>query len=71
LTKPAPRDPETGEGSGAMTGACLAVSQVQSNPWSAAPSSTSLLLVTSVFVTPIVTRRIAAKPRFIWAAAVV
>jgi hypothetical protein len=54
-----------------MTGACLAVSQVQFNPWSAAPSSTSLLLVTSVFVTPIVTRRIAAKPCYIWAAAVV
>jgi hypothetical protein len=48
-----------------MTGACLAVSQVQFNPWSAAPSSTSLLLVTSVFVTPIVTTAIAAKPRAI------
>ncbi|MEQ4224397.1 hypothetical protein [Pseudomonas syringae] len=39
-----------------MTEACLTVSQVQSIPWPAAPSSTSLLLVTSVFVTPIVTR---------------
>lgn len=39
-----------------MTGACLTVSQVQSAPWSAAPLSTSLLLVTSAFVTPIVTR---------------
>lgn len=39
-----------------MTGACLTVSQVQSIPWAAAPSSASLLLVTSVFVTPIVTR---------------
>ncbi|EPL15431.1 hypothetical protein CF161_03738 [Pseudomonas sp. CF161] len=39
-----------------MTGACLTVSQMQSIPWAAAPSSASLLLVTSVFVTPIVTR---------------
>jgi len=39
-----------------MTGACLTVSQVQSIPWSAAPSSTALLLVTSAFVTPIVRR---------------
>ena len=39
-----------------MTGACLTVSQVQSIPWAAAPSSASLLLVTSVFVTPIVMR---------------
>ena len=31
-----------------MTGACLTVSQVQSIPWAAAPSSASLLLVTSV-----------------------
>jgi len=54
-----------------MTGACLTVSQVQSIPWSAAPSSTSLLLVTSAFVTPIVTRGIAAKPCAIRAAAVV
>jgi len=36
-----------------MTGACLTVSQVQSIPWAAAPSSASLLRVTSVFVTPI------------------
>jgi len=35
---------------------------VQSIPWSAAPSSTALLLVTSAFVTPIVMRGIAAKP---------
>jgi hypothetical protein len=54
-----------------MTEAHLTVSQVQSIPWSAAPSSTSLLLVTSVFVTPIVTRRNAAKSRSIWVAAVV
>jgi len=53
-----------------MTGACLTVSQVQSIPWSAAPSSTALLLVTSVFVTPIVTRGNAAKPSAIRAAAV-
>jgi len=53
-----------------MTGACLTVSQVQSIPWSAVPSSTALLLVTSAFVTPIVMRRVAAKPRSIWAAAV-
>lgn len=54
-----------------MTGACLTVSQVQSIPWSAAPSSTWLLLVTSAFVTPIVTRGNAAKPCAIRAAAVV
>lgn len=54
-----------------MTGACLAVSQVQSIPWAAAPSSASLLLVTSVFVTPIVTRGSAAKPCTSWAAAAV
>jgi len=30
LTKPAPEDPEPGERSTAMTGACLTVSQVQS-----------------------------------------
>lgn len=54
-----------------MTGACLTVSQVQSIPWSAAPSSASLLLVTSVFVTPIVTRGTAAKPCTSWAAAAV
>lgn len=54
-----------------MTGACLTVSQVQSIPWSAAPSSTALLLVTSAFVTPIVTRGIAANPCAIRAAAVV
>lgn len=54
-----------------MTGACLTVSQVQSIPWSAAPSSTALLLVTSAFVTPIVTRGIAAKPCAIRAAVVV
>lgn len=53
-----------------MTGACLTVSQVRSIPWSAAPSSIWLLLVTSAFVTPIVTRGIAAKPYAIWAAAV-
>jgi len=53
-----------------MTGACLTVSQVQSIPWAAAPSSTALLLVTSAFVTPIVTRGIAAKPCAIRAAAV-
>jgi hypothetical protein len=44
-----------------MTGASLTVSQVQSIPWSAAPSSTWLLLVTSAFVTPVVTGGIAAK----------
>lgn len=71
LTRPAPRDPEPGERSSAMTGACLTVSQVQSIPWSAAPSSTSLLLMTSAFVTPIVTRGNAAKPRAIRAAGVV
>ncbi len=71
LTKPAPEDPEPGERSNAMTGACLTVSQVQSIPWSAAPSFTALLLVTSAFVTPIVTRGNAAKPCTIRAAAVV
>ena len=70
LTRPVPRDPEPGERSDAMTGACLTVSQVQSIPWSAAPSSTSLLLVTSAFVTPIVTREVAAKPSAMRAAAV-
>lgn len=54
-----------------MTGACLAVSQVQSIPLAAAPSSASLLLVTSVFVTPIVARGNAAKPCASWAAATV
>ena len=54
-----------------MTGACLTVSQVQFIPWAAAPSSASLLLVTSVFVTPIVTRGKAAKARVSRAAAVV
>lgn len=54
-----------------MTGACLTVSQVQSILWAAAPSSASLLMVTSVFVTPIVTRGNAAKPCTSWAAAVV
>jgi hypothetical protein len=39
--------------------------------WAAAPSSASLLLVTSVFVTPIVTRGNAAKPCTSWAAAAV
>jgi len=63
LTRPAPEDPELGELSDAMTGAYLTVSQVQSIPWSATPSSTALLLVTSAFVTPIVTRGVAAKPR--------
>jgi len=67
LTRPAPRDPESGEGSDAMTGACLTVSQVQSIPLTAAPSSASLLLMTSVFVTPIVTEGIAAKPYTRWA----
>jgi len=52
-----------------MTGACLTVSQVQSIPWAAAPSSASLLLVTSVFVMPIVTRGEAAKPHASGAAA--
>lgn len=65
-----PRDPESGASKTAMTGACLTVSQVQSIPWSAAPSSTWLLLVTSAFVTPIVTRGNAAKPCAIRAAAV-
>ena len=71
LTRPTPRDPESGESSDAMTGACLTVSQVQSIPWAAAPSSASLLPVTSVFVTPIVTRGNAAKPCTSWAAATV
>lgn len=71
LTRPVPRDPEPGASSNAMTGACLTVSQVQSIPWSAAPSSTWLLLVTSAFVTPIVTRGNAAKPYAIRAAAVI
>jgi hypothetical protein len=53
-----------------MTGACLTVSQVQSIPWAAAPSSASLLLVASAFVTSIVTRGNAAKPRAMTAAAV-
>jgi hypothetical protein len=53
-----------------MTGACLTVSQVQSIPWSAAPSSTALLLVTSAFVTTIVTSEVAAKPNTMGAAAV-
>jgi hypothetical protein len=53
-----------------MTGPCLTVSQVQSIPWSAAPSSAGLLLVTSAFVTPIVTKGVAAKPSAIRAAAV-
>ena len=54
-----------------MTGACRAVGQVQSIPWSAAPSSASLLLVISAFVTPIVTRGVGTKPRSLWLAAVV
>jgi len=54
-----------------MTGACLTVSQVQSIPRAAAPSSASLLLATSVFVTPIVTRGNAAKSCTSWAAATV
>jgi len=70
LTRPVPLDPEPGERSGAMTGASLTVSQVQSIPWSAAPSSTSLLLMTSAFVTPIVMRGITAKPSAKRAAAV-
>ena len=53
-----------------MTGACLTVSQVQSTPWAAAPSPASLLLVTSAFVTPIVTSGVAAKPSTMRAAAV-
>lgn len=52
-----------------MTGACLTVSQVQSIPWAAAPSTVALLLVTSAFVMPIVTRGVAAMPRTAWAAA--
>jgi hypothetical protein len=71
LTNPTPRDPESGKSSDAMTGACLTVSQVQPIPWAAAPSSASLLLVTSVFVTPIVTRGNAAMPCTSWAAAAV
>ncbi len=51
MTKPAPEDPEPGERSGAMAGACLTVSQVQAIPWFAAPSSAALLRVTLVFVT--------------------
>ena len=39
-----------------MTVACLTVSQVQSIPWSAVPSSAWLLLVTSAIVAPIVMR---------------
>lgn len=70
LTRPAPEDLELGELSDAMTGAYLTVSQVQSIPWSAAPSSTALLLVTSAFVTPIVTRGVAAKPSAMRSAAV-
>jgi len=70
LTRPALRDPESGEGGEAMTGACLTVSQVQPIPWAAAPSSTSLLLVTSVFVTALGTRANAAKPCMSWVAAV-
>ena len=54
-----------------MRGACLTVNQVQTIPWAAAQSSASLLLVTSVFVTPIVTRGNAAKPCTTWLAAVV
>ena len=71
MTSPVPRDPESGEGSDAMTGACLTISQVLSSPWAAAPSSVSPLLVTSVFVTPIVTWGNAAKPCTSWAAAAV
>ena len=57
-----------------LDGRCLAnvaltVSQVQSIPWAATPPSASLLLVTSVFVTPIITRGNAAKPFTSWAAA--
>jgi hypothetical protein len=54
-----------------MTGACLTVSQVQSIPWAAAPSSASLLLVTSVFVTLTVTMENAAMACTRWAAAAV
>ncbi|GLO56571.1 hypothetical protein PPUJ20066_26070 [Pseudomonas putida] len=53
-----------------MTGASLTVSQVQSIPWSAAPSSTWLLLVTPAFVTTIVMRGIDAKRCAIRAVAV-
>ena len=70
MTRPVPRDSEAGASSHAMTGACLTVSQVQSIPWSAAPSSRALLLVTSAFVTPIVTRGVAATPNAKRAAAV-
>lgn len=71
LTNPTPRDPESGKSSAAMTGASLTVSQVQSIPWAAGPSSASLLLVTSVFVTPIVARGNAGKPCSSWAAVAV
>ena len=54
-----------------MTGACLTVSQVQSIPWAAAPSSASLLRVTSGFVMPIVTGTKAAMHCRVRAAAVV
>jgi hypothetical protein len=53
-----------------MTGACLTVSQVQSIPWAAAPSSSSVLRLNSAFVTQIVTRHVGPKPRSTWAAAV-
>lgn len=61
-----PRDPEPGERSNAMTGACLTVSQVQSIPWTAAPSFTALLLVASAFVTS----EVATKPNTMRAASV-
>ena len=51
MTKPAPEDPEPGERSGAMAGACLTFSQVQSIPGAVAPSSAVLVWVTLVFVT--------------------
>ncbi|MBP0946986.1 hypothetical protein V2J59_18515 [Pseudomonas alliivorans] len=54
-----------------MTGAFLTVSQVQSIPLATAPSSASLLPVTSGFVTPIVTGTKAAMRYAVRAAAVV
>ena len=54
-----------------MTRACLTVSQVQSIPWAAAPSSVSLLRVTSGFVMLIVTATKAAMRCLVRAATVV
>lgn len=53
-----------------MTGACLTVSQVQSIPWSAASSSTALLLVTIGVCHSDCHEGNAAKPCAIRAAAV-